>query len=127
MGRRRLQCQRGFALQCGAGGRRRRQRREPSPASTYGRPDVEVLLAAAPTLLVKGAGTGRRAGLQDNVERHRLVQRYWDGARTLTVRQSYYVCGTPFVADAISGLRGELQAAARQVQAPLPFAAGKTL
>ncbi|MFC6621814.1 ABC transporter substrate-binding protein [Novosphingobium panipatense] len=97
------------------------------PASTYGRPDVEVLLAAAPTLLVKGAGTGRRAGLQDNVERHRLVQRYWDGARTLTVRQSYYVCGTPFVADAISGLRGELQAAARQVQAPLPFAAGKTL
>lgn len=98
------------------------------PASGYGRPDVEVLLATAPTLLVKGAGAGRRApGLSENVELHRLVHRYWDGDRTLTIAQSYYMCGTPFVADAALRLRAELRAAAARVKTPLPFAPASDL
>ncbi|MGC4250145.1 MAG: ABC transporter substrate-binding protein [Sphingobium sp.] len=97
------------------------------PASTYGRPDVEVLLQTAPTLLVKGAGVGRKPGLRDNVERHPLIRRYWDGARTLTIRQAYYLCGTPLVADAAFELRAELRAAAARVRTPLPFAPTKDL
>jgi len=97
------------------------------PASTYGRPDVEVLLLTAPTLLVKGAGGGRAPGLRDNVERHPLIRRFWDGARTLTIRQAYYVCGTPFIGDALFHLRSELRDAAARVKAPLPFAATRDL
>lgn len=97
------------------------------PASTYGRPDVEVLLLTAPTLLVKGAGNGRAPGLRDNVERHSIIRRFWDGPRTLTIRQAYYLCGTPFIGDAILQLRAELQGTARQVKTPLPFAPGREL
>lgn len=97
------------------------------PASTYGRPDVEVLLLTAPTLLVKGAGVGRKPGLRDNVERHPLIGGYWDGARTLTIRQAYYLCGTPLVADAAFQLRAELRAAAARVRTPLPFASTRDL
>ncbi|HEX7853524.1 MAG TPA: ABC transporter substrate-binding protein [Sphingobium sp.] len=97
------------------------------PASGYGKPDTEVLLATAPTLLVKGAGMGRRPGLRDNVERHPLVRRYWDGARTMTIRQAYYLCGTPMVADAAVQLREELRAAAAKIRRPLPFAATRRL
>lgn len=97
------------------------------PASSYGRPDVEVLLQTAPTLLVKGAGLGRAPGLRDNVERHPLIRRYWDGARTLTIRQAYYICGTPMVADAALRLRAELRAAAARVRTPLPFAPTRDL
>lgn len=97
------------------------------PASIYGRPDVEVLLQTAPTLLVQGAGLGRAPGLRDNIERHPLIRRYWDGARTLTVRQAYYVCGTPLVADAAIQLRAELRASAARVKTPLPFAPTRDL
>ncbi len=97
------------------------------PASTYGRPDVEVLLATAPTLLVKGAGTGRAPGLRDNVERHPIIRRYWDGPRTLTIRQAYYLCGTPFITDAIFMLRAELRDAATRIRTPLPFAPTRDL
>lgn len=97
------------------------------PASSYGRPDVEVLLLTAPTLLVKGAGNGRGPGLRDNVERHPLVRRYWDGPRTLTIRQAYYMCGTPFIGDAIFELRAELEDAAARVKTPLPFAPTRDL
>lgn len=97
------------------------------PATSYGRPDVEVLLATAPTLLVKGAGLGRKPGLRDNVERHPLVRRYWDGARTLTIRQATYQCGTPMVGDAAIALRAELRAAAVRVKTPLPFAPARDL
>lgn len=93
------------------------------PASGYGRPDVEVLLATAPDLLVNGAGVGRKPGLTDNIERHRLVRRYWDGARTLTIPQAYYVCGTPMVGKAALRLPADLRAAAASVATPLPFAA----
>lgn len=95
------------------------------PATSYGKPDVEVLLASAPTLLVKGAGVGRKPGLRDNVERHPLVRRYWDGDRTLTIRQAYYVCGTPMVADAAMQLRVQLRTAPARIHTPLPFAKGK--
>lgn len=97
------------------------------PATTYGRPDVEVLLLAAPTLLVKGAGLGREPGLRDNVERHPLVRRYWDGARTMTIRPAYYMCGTPMVAEAAVKLRAELRAAAGEIRAPLSFATDRPL
>lgn len=97
------------------------------PASTYGRPDVEVLLLTAPALLVKGAGNGRAPGLRDNVERHPVIRQFWDGPRTLTIRQAYYVCGTPFIGDAIFRLRAELQGAAAQVKTPLPFAPPRDL
>ncbi|KTE64570.1 MULTISPECIES: hypothetical protein [unclassified Sphingopyxis] len=49
--------------------------------SSYGKPDIEILLLSAPSLLVKGAGVGRRPGLRENVERHPLIRRYWDGER----------------------------------------------
>lgn len=97
------------------------------PGTGYGKPDIEVLLLAAPTLLVKGAGIGRRPGLRENVERHPLIRRFWDGDRTLTIRQAYYICGTPMVADAALQLRGELRAAAARVHSPLPFAREKSL
>ncbi|MFC0205505.1 ABC transporter substrate-binding protein [Novosphingobium soli] len=97
------------------------------PATSYGRPDVEVLLATAPALLVKGAGLGRKPGLRDNTERHPLVRRFWDGARTLTIRQAYYQCGTPMVGDAAMALRTELRNAAARVKTPLPFAPARSL
>jgi iron complex transport system substrate-binding protein len=97
------------------------------PASGYGKPDTEVLLLTAPTLLVKGAGLGRPPGLRENVERHPVVRRFWDGARTVTLRPAYYICGTPLVAEAALHLRAELRAAAAGVRAPLPFAPGKPL
>ncbi|MGI9375803.1 MAG: ABC transporter substrate-binding protein [Tsuneonella suprasediminis] len=95
--------------------------------SSYGKPDIEILLLSAPTLLVKGAGVGRRPGLRENVERHPLIRQYWDGERTLTIRQAYYICGTPMVAEAALQLRAELRAAALHVNAPLPFAREKSL
>lgn len=92
------------------------------PASGYGKPDTEILLLSAPTLLVKGAGVGRKPGMHDNVDRHPLVRRYWNGARSLTIAQAYYLCGTPMIGDAALKLRRELRGAARHIHAPLPFA-----
>lgn len=92
------------------------------PASGYGMPDAEVLLAAAPTLLVKSASTFEKPGLRDNVARHPLIRRYWDGARTLTIRPAYYICGTPLVAEAAIALRRELRETADTARTPLPFA-----
>lgn len=80
-------------------------------ASGYRRPDVEVLLAAAPALLMQGSIDPRIAGLGDDVMRHRLVRRIW-GTRTLTVPQAYYACGTPMVADAAVALHARLRTAA---------------
>lgn len=97
------------------------------PATHYGRPDVEVLLLTAPDLLVKGAGNGRKPGLRDNAERHPVIRQYWDGPRTLTIRPAYYMCGTPFIGDAIFQLRAELRNSARNVDTPLPFAPARDL
>ncbi|WP_260582338.1 ABC transporter substrate-binding protein [Sphingopyxis sp. PET50] len=95
------------------------------PVSGYNRPDTEVLLVAAPTLLVKGAGVRPEYGMRENIERHPLVRRYWDGARTLAISPAYYTCGTPRITKAAIRLRAELRDAARQIGSPLPFAAGK--
>jgi iron complex transport system substrate-binding protein len=93
------------------------------PVAGFNRPDTEVLLAAAPTLLVKGAGVRPEYGLRENVEHHPLVRLYWDGPRTVRIPPAYYSCGTPKVAEAAIRLRGELRAAAARVRTPLPFAA----
>ena len=97
------------------------------PTSAYGKPDTEILLLTAPTLLVKGAGIVRAPGMHDNVDRHPVIRRYWDGIRTLTIPQAYYACGTPNVAEAALALRQELRAAARQIHTPLPFSPGEHL
>ncbi|OHD04639.1 MAG: hypothetical protein A2885_15545 [Sphingopyxis sp. RIFCSPHIGHO2_01_FULL_65_24] len=97
------------------------------PVSRYNRPDTEVLLVAAPTLLVKGAGVRPEYGMRENIERHPLVRRYWDGARTVAISPAYYGCGTPRISGAAIRLRAELRAAAGRVRTPLPFAGGHAL
>jgi iron complex transport system substrate-binding protein len=97
------------------------------PASGYGKPDVEVLMLTAPAMLVKGEGLGRKPGLRDNRERHPVIRRYWDGARTMTIRQGYYVCGTPLVGRAALRLRDELRESESQASEPLPFDAARQL
>jgi iron complex transport system substrate-binding protein len=98
--------------------------REPSSLS-YRKPDVEVLLQAAPTLLVRGSRDPHIAGLGDDVTRHRLVQRFWARDRTLTIPQAYYTCGTPMVADAAVSLRAQLREAVA-IARSAPFDTGTT-
>jgi iron complex transport system substrate-binding protein len=97
------------------------------PVSDYNRPDTEVLLVAAPALLVKGAGVRPEYGMRENIERHPLVRRYWDGARTVAISPAYYTCGTPQISKAAIRLRAELRAAAGAARTPLPFIAGQPL
>lgn len=96
----------------------------PPFVTTVGRPDVEALLHAAPRLIVRGVGRNEKPGLHDNVDRHPLVRRYWDGGRTIAIPPVYYVCGTPFAAEAAWQLRQQLRAAEVQARKPLPFAQG---
>lgn len=91
------------------------------PASSYGQPDTEVLLAAAPELLLQGAPGSTYPGLRDDVARHPLVRRYWTD-RVVTVKPTLYFCGTPFVADGIRMLRAEIGDAAARPHRALPFA-----
>lgn len=95
--------------------------REPM-ALSYRRPDIEVLLEANPALLVQGSVDPRAASIGDDVTRHRLVRRYW-GDRTLFIPQSYYVCGTPMLAEAALDLRRQLREAQDRAGPALPFAA----
>ena len=97
------------------------------PVSGYNRPDTEVLMIAAPTLLVKGAGVRPEYGMRENIERHPLVRRYWDGTRTIAISPAYYGCGTPQITKAAIKLRAELRTAAQRVRSPRPFAADKSL
>jgi iron complex transport system substrate-binding protein len=90
------------------------------PAANYGEPDAEVLLAAAPDLLLQGAPGSQFPGLRDDVARHPLVRRYW-ADRMVTVKPTVYFCGTPFAADGARMLRQDIQAAAARPHAPLPF------
>ncbi len=93
------------------------------PASGYGRPDAEVLLEAAPPLLVQGAPGVRAPSLGDDVEQHRVIRRFWTRqGRLLNIPQAYYVCGTPRIADAVHLLREQMRAAAAEARTPLPFA-----
>ena len=86
-----------------------------------GPPDAELLLAEAPTLLVRGGGDDRD-GLRADIAGHRLVRRFWGKDRTLAIDQAYYVCGTPFIADEALRLRARLRAAVVIAGTPLPFA-----
>lgn len=92
------------------------------PANGYGRPDTEVLLAAAPQLLIQGGYD--RMGLRENIAHHPLVRRFWGRDRTLVIKQSYYLCGTPSIADAALKLRDQMRAAMAAARTPLPFAGG---
>ncbi len=96
------------------------------PTSGYGRPDAEVLLEAAPPLLVEGSPYVAAASLGDNIETHRLVREYWSSTgRLLVVPQAYYSCGAPRVGEAVGLLRKRLQQAAPQTDTPLPFAGAR--
>ena len=75
------------------------------------RPDIEALLRMRPALLVQGSRGGDGASLGDDVSRHRLVRRLWEGRR-VTVPQSWYACGTPMIGEAAARLRGRLRAIA---------------
>ena len=72
--------------------------------------DAEVLLAAAPDLIVHG--TAHEPSLRDAVIRSRVVRRHWRG-RTVAMPAALTMCGTPFAADAALALRRALVAAAR--------------
>ncbi|MGI4880364.1 MAG: ABC transporter substrate-binding protein [Janthinobacterium lividum] len=88
-------------------------------ATGYRAPDAEVLLKSAPALLVQGvAGIRHEVGPRDDVARHPVVRRIWRG-RTLVITPAYYICGTPFSADAALALRDELRSAAAQARQPL--------
>jgi len=89
------------------------------PASGYGVPDTEVLLAAAPDLILQGGYD--RGTLRENIAHHPLVRRYWGKDRTLVIHQAYYMCGTPFVADTALMLRRQLVAAKAGIHTALPF------
>lgn len=95
------------------------------PATSYGKPDAEVLLKTAPALLVQGSPYAHEPSLGDLVEQHRVVRRYWGKDRMLTMPQAYYACGTPQIADAAVALRDQMRRAAAAARAPLPFA-GRT-
>jgi iron complex transport system substrate-binding protein len=93
------------------------------PTSGYGKPDAEVLLEAAPPLLVEGSPFAKKPSLGDNVEEHRIVRKYWSSSgRLLIVPQAYYVCGTPRIAEAVGLLRNQMQHATVNADKPLPFA-----
>lgn len=89
------------------------------PASSHGAPDAEVLLAAAPDLLVQGSPHAAAPSLDDNGAQHRVLRRFWPPGRTLTVPQAYYVCGTPMIGRAATMLRDQLVAA--EARPALPF------
>jgi iron complex transport system substrate-binding protein len=88
-----------------------------------GPPATELLLAAAPALIIQG-GLSNQQSLRADIAYHPLVRRYWGAGRTLTIRPAYYICGTPFVADEALHLRAELRAKLTAARTPLPFAIG---
>lgn len=86
-----------------------------------GVPDAELLLEAAPSLIVQGGVSDRRS-LRADTAYHPVVRRYWGRDRTLTVKPAFYVCGTPMVTRAAIALRAALRARAAAARTPLPFA-----
>lgn len=92
------------------------------PVSGHAAPDVELLLAARPALLVRASGGPDEPGLRANVAHHPIVHRYWDEGRTIRLPSAAYACGTPLIADAALKLRARLRAAAGAAQKPIGFA-----
>lgn len=81
-------------------------------ASLHASPSAEVLLAAAPMVLVRGAGQRAPNDLTGDAARHPAVRRAWRG-RTVTLPSAYYACGTPYSVDGAVKLRAALAAMAR--------------
>lgn len=77
-----------------------------------GAADAELLLAAAPDVIVQG--TAREPSLRDAVIRSPVVRQYWRG-RTVTMPAALTMCGTPFAADAAVALRRALQLATTRI------------
>jgi len=77
------------------------------PASRHGSPSAEVLLAAAPRVLVRGTTRRAASDLSGDAARHPAVRRTWRG-RTVTLSSAYYACGTPFSVDGAVKLRAAL-------------------
>lgn len=86
-----------------------------------GIPDTELLLAAAPALLVRGGGRDDQDAVRADIAQSPLVRRLWGRDRSIAIRQAYYLCGTPFVAAEALRLRAELRGAAAAARSPLPF------
>lgn len=85
-----------------------------------GVPDTELLLAAAPALLVRGGGRDDRDAVRADVAQSPLVRRFWGKDRSVAIRPAAYLCGTPFVAAEALRLRRELRAAAGAARSALP-------
>ncbi|WP_298814178.1 ABC transporter substrate-binding protein [uncultured Sphingomonas sp.] len=83
------------------------------PAKSYRRADAEVLLQAAPDVLIKGSAADRAPGRRAEFERHPVVRRFWGERRTIALRQAWFGCGTPFAAEGARRLRDELRAVAQ--------------
>jgi iron complex transport system substrate-binding protein len=86
-----------------------------------GPPSTELLLAAAPDLIVQGGSASGTSRFSD-ASYHPVIRQYWGRDRMVHIRPAYYLCGTPFIADATLRLREELRAKAAVVRTPLPFA-----
>ncbi len=82
------------------------------PASLYNAPNAEVLLAAAPQVLVRSTTWRATNDLNGDAAQHPAVRRTWKG-RTVTLSSAYYACGTPYSVDGAIKLRAALSAVAR--------------
>lgn len=84
--------------------------------------DAEALIETAPDVLVQGVMRRDAPGRRQDVARHPLERRFYDG-RTVTLPQSLYVCGTPHSGEAVRLLHDALaDMKARGLDHP-PFAA----
>ncbi len=82
------------------------------PASLYAAPNAEVLLAAAPRVLVRSTTWRAANDLNGDAAQHPAVRRTWQG-RTVTLSSAYYACGTPYSVDVAMKLRVALSEVAR--------------
>jgi iron complex transport system substrate-binding protein len=87
------------------------------PGAASGAPDVETLLSLAPDLLVRGEAGSEPPGRRSDVVDNPVVLRVWAG-RTVVVPQSYYICGTPYSADAAVALHEAMRAIAAREDKP---------
>jgi iron complex transport system substrate-binding protein len=96
------------------------------PANGYRRADTEVLLQAAPDVLIRGSAADGAPGRRAEFERHPVVRRFWGERRTVPLRQAWFGCGTPFAAEGARRLRNQLRAVARRLPAAPVIAADRS-
>lgn len=94
------------------------------PANGYRRADAEVLLQAAPDVLIRGSAADGAPGRRAEFERHQVVRRFWGKRRTIALRQAWFGCGTPFAAEGARRLRDELRSVAQGLPAGPVIPAG---